>query len=187
MSNLEPIYTPENVNAAYQLNCSLNIFSNSALPPQNQWLPTLKVATEKDAVRILEFREVSPTAYQFFLSTQPTVSPAQIIKSVKGRLQTIVRSELPKAFKRNYRLESIGEANNDRLQSYVARQPQHHPMSDPRAQQVMQCMQFFDPSVNLAEIRYSTTDSSSSTCTSSWKTRNACMTFETHPCGRPVR
>jgi REP element-mobilizing transposase RayT len=78
-----------------------------------------------------------------------------MIKCVKGRLQTIVRKQLPKAFKRNYHLESVGESNNECLQRYVAKQAQHHPMADDRVQEMIAALQFCDPSVDLEEIRYS--------------------------------
>ena len=34
-------------------------------------------------------------------STKPDVSPSEIIRGVKGRLQSLIRSSVPKAFQRN--------------------------------------------------------------------------------------
>jgi hypothetical protein len=49
---------------------------------------------EADGVRILECRCDQPPVLCFLLSTKPTIAPPQIVKSVKGRLQHLIRDGL---------------------------------------------------------------------------------------------
>jgi REP element-mobilizing transposase RayT len=155
MSNPEPIYTPANTTAAYQLNWSLSLFLLEPIPTKIPWLDSLKAATEADAVRILEFRQLDTLTIQFFISTQPQVAPSQIVRSVKGRLQYLVKNLVPKLFHRNYSVLSVGEANNECLDAYVAKQPSRHPMADPRVQQRIESLQFVDEAINLNQPRLS--------------------------------
>jgi hypothetical protein len=108
-----PIYTAENCRFAYQLNWSLSIFTTGVLTDATQWLHPLKVAVEADGVRVLEHRLTDDRTHQFLLSTKPHVSPAQAIRSVKGRLQYLLRRQSPKALRRNYHIHSIGSATRD--------------------------------------------------------------------------
>ncbi len=107
MSGLTPIYTADNVKIAYQLNWSLTVFWHDA-PFSDDWLPALRQVTEADGVRILEHRFVTPTCSLFLISTRPELLAREIPRSVKGRLQYLVRDRWPKAFQRNYDLRSIG-------------------------------------------------------------------------------
>lgn len=151
----QPIYCGENVRLAYQLNWSLTIFASSIIPPAERWLEALKPVAERDGVRILDYRRLAGDTHQFFVSTQPPVVPSEIIRSIKGRLQHAVRDQVPKAFRRNYRLESVGEANNATLQAYVRRQPERHRMADPGVQSRIESLQYFDPQVDLAAVQQS--------------------------------
>ena len=155
MSALQPIYTAENCRAAYQLNWSLSLFANLPLPSKDDWLSALTEATEADRVRLLECRQTSDRVVQFFVSTTPQVSPSAAIRSLKGRLQYLLREKIPQAFRRNYRLESVGEANNPVLEKYVANQVKRHSMSDDRVNQRMDQLQFHDEAVDLGALRYS--------------------------------
>jgi REP element-mobilizing transposase RayT len=155
MPRLEPLYTAANCRLAYQLNWSLSVFGRAALPPARQWLDELKAAVEPDGVRLLEHRLVQPHVLQFFLSSRPEVSPAEVVRSIKGRLQYLIRSQLPRAFRRNYRIESVGSANLEATDGYVAKQRDRHPMADSRARELLGRLQYFDPSVRLDEIQYS--------------------------------
>src|SRR5437016_5225948 len=97
-----PLYTAANCSPAFQLNWSLAAFWTAPMLPAADWLPSLRAATEPDGVRVLEHHCKQPTTSQFLLSTTPAVAPQQIIRSVKGRLQYLVRHQLPQAFRRNY-------------------------------------------------------------------------------------
>jgi hypothetical protein len=99
---MEPIYTAENTTVAYQLNGSLALFGKTKIPDQEPWLNELKTATELNGVRILSSKTRSDNTVQFLLSTRPRSSPADVVRSVKGRLQYLIRKLIPKAFRRNY-------------------------------------------------------------------------------------
>jgi len=150
-----PIYTPENCRFAYQLNWSLSIFPTTLLPSEPEWLEALKVATEPDGVRILEHRRKEERVHQFLLSAQPHVSPADAVRFVKGRLQYLVRVQLPRAFRRHYHIHSIGEVSREPVEKYIRSQCDHHPMADPRVQDRLAAFQVDNPSVDLDAVRAS--------------------------------
>jgi hypothetical protein len=96
---MEPIYTAENTTAAYQLNGSLALFGKTKIPDQEIWLNELKTATELDGVRILPSKNRSDNTVQFFVSTCLRLSPADVVRSVKERLQFLIRVLIPRAFR----------------------------------------------------------------------------------------
>src|SRR5262245_28438104 len=151
---LDPIYSAENVRLAYELRWSAAIFWTQPVPTTS-WLEALQSATEADGVRILEHRVTKPNVSQFLISTKPHVSPAVCLRSVKGRLQYLVRAELPKAFRRNYSIRSLGGANQAAIERYVASQREHHPMADPRVDALLVRYQFAADDVNLGRPRLS--------------------------------
>jgi len=146
-----PLYNLDNCDAAYQLRWSLALFLLSPLPPSNQWLDDLKAATERDSVRILEYHSLPNGTVQFLLSTQPTVAPPAIVKSIKGRLQTILRPVATTSFRRNFRLTSVGEASVNVVENYVAQQLEHHPLVSHRSQQWLQSFSLTFNDVDLTE------------------------------------
>ena len=93
---MEPIYTAENTTAAYQLNWSLALFGKTKILDQEVWLNDLKTATELDGARILSCKTRSDNTVQFLVSTCPRSSPAEVVRSVKGRLQYLIRELIPK-------------------------------------------------------------------------------------------
>ena len=109
---MDPIYKAENTKAAYQLNWSVALFGSNELPSPADWLHQLKSATEPDGVRILECHQPGTNVVQFLISSLPPLSPSQIVRSVKGRLQYIIRDQNPKAFRRNYFIGGVGEVNS---------------------------------------------------------------------------
>lgn len=155
MPSPNPIYRAENVQIAYQLNFSLSCFSKASLTDSSEWLDQLRVSCEDDGVRILEYRGASATVHQFLLSTQPQISPPHCIRSIKGRWQHLIRTTNANAFKRNYRMETVGEANQVTLERYLAKQHLRHPMADRRMQARLERFQFHDPNVDLTSIRAS--------------------------------
>ena len=148
---MTPIYTPQNVNPAYQLNWGLTIFWREHPVPDSDWLSPLQTATKPDGVRVLKHRTTTGNASQYFVSTRPHVSPAQMIRSVKGRLQYLVREQQPKAFQRNYAVRSIGAATRSVVEDYVAKQMDHHPMADPRVQDLFLHYQKTCPDADLSQ------------------------------------
>ena len=131
---MEPIYTPHNTQPAYQLNWGLTIFWNQPPLLDEIWLADLQRTTEPDGVRVLKHQTTTNGASQFFVSTKPSVSPSELVRSVKGRLQHAIRERTPKAFRRNYCLRSIGSAKRRSVEDYVATQLEHHRMADASVQ-----------------------------------------------------
>jgi REP element-mobilizing transposase RayT len=150
----EPIYTAENCHPAYQLRWSLALFADG-LPGPEKWLQRLKEAVEPDKVRILEQRHKPPNVWFFLLSTKPPVSPAKIVKSVKGRLQHLVRADVPSAFRRNFSLTAVGDARRDVVEKYVEGQLGHHRMADQRVEQQLARFQLAFPEVDLSQPVFS--------------------------------
>jgi REP element-mobilizing transposase RayT len=151
----EPLYPSANCRIAYQLHWSLTLFAAHAWPPKDSWWQPLQQAAEPDGVRVLEFQPSGAASGQFFVSSKPETSPAEIVRSVKGRLQYLVRGAIPQFWRRHYAITSVGDANNDVLQRYVGRQVQHHPMADPRVVDRLTSCQFQDQDVDLAALRAS--------------------------------
>ncbi|MFV1966026.1 MAG: transposase [Pirellulaceae bacterium] len=149
---MKPIYTADNTTPAFQLNWSVTLFGRVAFPPSSEWLDQLSAATEPDGVRMLEFRCNQPSVGQFLVSTRPQLSPSQIIRSLKGRWQYLIRTRHPSAFRRNYFIASVGEANCQVLDQYIARQTSKHSMADPRVQERLPSLQFVDPAVDLGKV-----------------------------------
>ncbi|HUG67361.1 MAG TPA: hypothetical protein VMM76_06400 [Pirellulaceae bacterium] len=150
---MQPLYTPENCQPAYQLNWSVSVFAKAEVPAQAVWLEALRAATEADGVRILECRAPSATVMQFFVSTLPRSSPSDIVRSIKGRWQYILRDQQPSAFRRNYRIDSVGSANSELLDQYISGQNEKHPMADPRLQERLCSLQFHDPAIDLSAVQ----------------------------------
>jgi REP element-mobilizing transposase RayT len=117
-------------------------------------LNSLGEAVERDGVRILEYSQESRVLL-FMLSTQPSVTPPEIVKSVKGRLQHLLRPSVPNAFRRNFSLTSVGEARRDVVESYVASQLGHHSIADQRVAARFKDFQFVFPDVNPAADQFS--------------------------------
>ncbi|TWU45801.1 Transposase IS200 like protein [Novipirellula aureliae] len=153
---MEPIYTADNTTNAYQLNWSLALFGKSELPKQSAWLEELQLATAVDGVRILSSHVRSGNTLQFLVSTRPASSPSDIVRSVKGRFQYLIRGRIPKAFRRNYHIQSTGEANSSVLDQYVAGQTTKHPMADDDTQARLQAIQFHNHSVDLSKLTIGT-------------------------------
>jgi hypothetical protein len=92
---MEPIYNAKNTTAAYQLNGSLALFGKTKIPDQEIWLNELRKATELDGARILPSKTRSHNTVQFLVSTCPRSSPADLVRSVKGRWQYLIREHFP--------------------------------------------------------------------------------------------
>jgi REP element-mobilizing transposase RayT len=152
---MEPIYTPENTVPAYQLNWSLSVFWRAAPLDAAAWLDALTAATEPDGIRVLEHMLGDSRTSQFLLSTKPSVSPARLLRFLKGRLQHLVRDAVPKALRRNYSLRSIGAAKRSVVEEYIAGQVGHHPMADEHVQARLPEYQREFPGVDLSIPRRS--------------------------------
>jgi REP element-mobilizing transposase RayT len=152
---MQPLYTPENTKPAYELNWGLTVFWRTTPVPDSLFLAALQQDTEPDGVRVLKHRLTTGDASQFFVSTKPHVSPQDLIRSIKGRLQHEIRVHVPKAFQRNYRLRSIGAATRTVVEEYVADQLGHHQMADPKVQQRLARFQKLYLNVDLSKPSFS--------------------------------
>lgn len=152
MTTATPIYTAEKCRAAYQLNWALALFWREPIE-ETGWLADLCPAVEGDGVRILKHRFIKPGVSHFLLSSRPEVAPAEMLRSVKGRLQHLVARARPKAFRRNYGLRSIGSATREAVEQYVRSQVDHHPMADPRVQEMLWAVQIDNREVDLSAPR----------------------------------
>ena len=150
----EPIYTPDNCRVSFRLTWSLAVFWRSSMP-EPEWLDELTAATEKDGVRILNHQPSDGDVSQFLLSTTPNVSPSAAIRSVKGRLQALVRPRRPRALSRNYFIHSIGTAKREVVEAYVADQLGHHRMAHPQAQRLLGRHQISRQEIDLGQVRHS--------------------------------
>jgi REP element-mobilizing transposase RayT len=152
---MEPIYTPESTVAAYQLDWTISVFWRATPPDDSGWLDALRAATEPDGIRILKHQLKNETTSQFLISTKPPVSPRQFLRSVKGRLQHLLREKMPSAFQRNYSFRSVGSANRQVVEAYIAGQLGHHVMADDRVQSRLHRYQREYPEVDLSQPRCS--------------------------------
>jgi REP element-mobilizing transposase RayT len=149
-----PIYTPENTNAAFQLNWSLSLFPEQFVPPPSNWIHALREVTESSGVRVLESQQNTTGTLQFLISTRPDVSPSTIVREIKGRLQYLIRATSPRAFRRNYRIDSVGRVKAEVIEQYVRGQVEHHLAQDPATAHRLVDLQI-ETECNLSQVRTS--------------------------------
>jgi REP element-mobilizing transposase RayT len=148
-----PLYTASNCKPAYRLYWSLTVFWKQPGLDADSWLPTLKDTVEPDGVRILGHRFKAPEVSQFLLSTKPHVAPPEAIRSIKGRLQYVVRRQRPRAFHRNYALHSVGAVLRAVVENYIRSQLDHHPLADERAEALLRSYQIQSSGAELSRPR----------------------------------
>ncbi len=151
----EPIYTAESCSAAYQLDWSYTLFWHDP-PADFDWLEPLRAAIEPDGIRVLQHQFDPPNLSKFLVSTKPGVSPLRIAQRVKGRLQYVVRDRMPRPFRRNYGLRSVGSTRREKLERYLESQLEHHRMADPRVQQRLRDYQICQADVDLSQPQRTT-------------------------------
>ena len=155
MTTPSPLFLPSNCSAAYQLSWSLSVFGKERLPSPSECIDALRIEVAKDQLKILECEYRAPNVAMFFLSSQPSASPSQIVRSIKGRWQHLSRATDRIEFRRNYRIDSVGDANAIVLDEYVAKQAAKHRMADERVQAMFESMQYHNPNVDLGDIQRS--------------------------------
>lgn len=150
-----PAYTPENTTCAFQLLYSVAVFWKDPCPG-DLWLRELQTQCEASQLRILKHRFATTTCSLFLVSTRPNIAATEVIRGIKGRLQTLVRASRPKAFQRNYDIHSIGSTTREKTEKYVAGQLQHHAID---RNQIRDCrlddLQLINPDVDLGRYRLS--------------------------------
>jgi REP element-mobilizing transposase RayT len=148
MPHFDP-YTIENTAAAYQLRWSLALFPTTSLPNQLDWINELSSRCEPDGIRVLEGSVSNAGSLFLLLSTLPAVKPSFMVQRVKGRLQHLLRERGGIDWKRNFRLSTIGDANADTVDRYVADQLGHHRLASPTSEAALANAAWHDPSVDV--------------------------------------
>jgi len=153
MSAPKPLYTAENTTCAFQILYSVSVFWKDPCS-EDSWLPELQTQCEAAQLRILQHRFSTNTCSLFLISARPNVAATEVVRGIKGRLQTLVRDVRPRAFQRNYDIHSIGSTTREKTENYVARQLQHHAID---SDQVRNCrlddLQLINPDVDLGRYR----------------------------------
>lgn len=153
MTGPSPVYTIQNVSPAFQLLWGFTIFWRVS-PGAAPWLASLTQALEPDGIRLLRHRFVRPAISQFLVSTTPHVAPVSIAARVKGRLQHLLKHDLPRPFQRNYDLVRIGSTRGDKIEQYVAGQVDHHSDGIGLDAALLDDLQFVDPEYDLMNVRF---------------------------------
>lgn len=149
----EAIYTPENINVAYQLDWSLTIFWRKA-QWADDWFEPLQQAVERDGIRLLRHRFSDAQISLFLVSTKPDLAPASIPRRVKGRLQHLLRQTVQHPFQRNYDLQSVGSTTREKLENYLGSQLEHHPEMDRKFHWALEDLQVIRPDIDLSQPRF---------------------------------
>lgn len=149
----QPVYSPENIHVAYQLDWSLTIFWRQP-PWTDDWFEGLQRNLEPDGIRLLKHRFSEPHISLFLVSTQPKVVPVEIPRRVKGRLQNLIRDRVQQPFQRNYDLRSVGSGTREKLEGYLGSQLEQHPEEDRKIRWMLTDMQVIRPDVDLAQPRF---------------------------------
>ncbi len=151
---MDPIYTENNCTPDHRILWTLALFWQDQRH-DSDWLESLNEAVQKDDVQILNHNASGPTTDQFLLHAGAHLPPKDVIRSVKGRLQHLVRFDVPKAFRKNYSIKSIGQTTAEVIEEYVGSQLSRHPMAEADVNERMQKYQLRFPDVDLSEPRYS--------------------------------
>jgi hypothetical protein len=152
---MNPLYTPENCQPAYQLDWSYSLFWHEE-PGDSSWFNALQRACASDGIRLLGHEFTPPDTSQFLVSSLPSVPPELVAQRVKGRLQYLLRGENRKPFRRNYGLRSTGSTKRTKLDHYLAGQLEHHPLADERMHQRLAAFQIHQPEVDLGQAQQTT-------------------------------
>ena len=150
---LTPLYTGENVKAAYQLLYSLTVYWQES-PGGDAWLAELSSQCEVDGIRILEHCFSDVVTSRFLISALPRVRPVDVPARVKGRLQHLLKHRVRRPFRRNYDLTSVGSTQGEKVENYVAAQVEHHSDGGLHVPEEFADLQWIDPEVDLFRPRF---------------------------------
>jgi REP element-mobilizing transposase RayT len=152
--NLQPYYSPQDVNCAYHLRYNWAGWpSSSHLPPEpeRQFFENLAEALEPDGIRILEHRW-SSSAVQIVTSVRPCVSPTFFTARMKGRLNYALRHQgTPVKFKRNFAMKTLGENSRPTVERYIREQVDKAEFADPRFADMLERFTLEDDTVDLSK------------------------------------
>ena len=153
MTAPSPVYTPENTTCAFQILYGVAVFWKDP-SPGDVWLPELQAQCEASGLRILKHRFATTTCSLFLVSTKPDLAATEVVRGIKGRLQTLIRTRRPNAFQRNYDIHSIGSTTREKTENYVAGQLQHHAIDEDCIRECrLDDLQMINPDVDLGRYR----------------------------------
>jgi REP element-mobilizing transposase RayT len=144
-------YVAHELSVAYQLRWSLAIFPTVPVVGPITWTEELSEACEPDGIRVLDTKLANNNVLSLLLSTKPHVAPKFIVQRVKGRLQYLLRPRGGISWQRNFRLSTVGDANAQAVDEYIADQLGHHAMSTSRAQTNLLMNQWCDEALDLTK------------------------------------
>jgi len=151
MPETAPIYTAANCHGSYRLLWTVSVFWRSAFP-RAVWQAGFIPLLASHGLRVWSHRLVSDHASQFLVSTMPPVSPAGIVRLLKGRLYHLMHEKpLAPELRRNYFISSVGRRSRSVIERYVKSQLDHHRMADPRVQESLAKFQLANPAVDLSQ------------------------------------
>lgn len=151
---IKPIYTPENTRSSYHIKWSLSLFWHNPPLPEDLWLPELTTHQKTNNIFIENHTFSQQNTSLFTINTFPSCSPQNLVKRIKGNLQTIIRKSQPKAFQRNFFIRSIGKNTRENVENYISKQIGHHKMADERVQKRLEKYQI-DNKLDLSKSRNS--------------------------------
>ncbi len=151
MPTSNPYTIEESSSVAYQLRWSLALFPTSPVSKPLDWISELSSRCEPDAIRVLEGSVSNSGTLFLLLSTQPIVKPSFIVQRVKGRLQHLLRDRGGIQWRRNFRLSTVGDANAETVDRYVANQLAHHTMVSPTSHSILADVAWHDPEVDVSQ------------------------------------
>ena len=149
-----PIYTAANCKFSHPLNWGITVFWREHCSDES-WLGELTDCLHPDGIFLKSHRLAgNRSSSQFVVASRPDVSPSKIVQRLKGRLQYLVRSERPKALRRNFAIRGFGRVTRNVVEKYVADQLGHHKMADPAVQQRLHGYQISHPEIDLSQAQH---------------------------------
>ncbi len=115
------------------------------------WISELSTHCEPDGIRLLEASVSNSGTLFLLLSTQPLIKPSYLVQRVKGRLKYLLRDRGGIQWRRNFRLSTVGDANAETVDRYIANQLEHHKMASTAGHSILADAAWRDPNVDVSK------------------------------------
>lgn len=148
-----PLYQPDSRRCAYQLRYSWTAWPSSGRFPAAvpQALEQCRPLWESDGLRLLE-PDVHSDVLQVLFSATPMVSARFLATRAKGRLDHALRQMgSPVVFSRKVSVRTVGDANRQTIDSYLAAQADRGEFVEPAFTSELNSVAFHDPEVDLSQ------------------------------------
>jgi len=149
----QPLYQPATANGAYQLRYSWTAWPSRGVFPAelDDCLRDCATPWELEGLRVLEC-QIHPEQCQVTFSVTPACSPQFLCARAKGRLDHALRArKVPVDFSRKISLRSLGDANRDAIDAYLAQQARRESFVDPGFEHELGQLAFVDVTVDLSQ------------------------------------